>query len=69
MKLAAGAHAVGRTRRGWLRDCGVEATALLRNGIRSEAPAPGARLRAGDTLVLFGAASGIETAENRLLSG
>jgi Trk K+ transport system NAD-binding subunit len=47
----------------------VEATALLRNGIRSEMPAPETKLRAGDTLVLFGTAGDIEAAENRLLRG
>ncbi|MBK9132220.1 MAG: cation:proton antiporter [Gammaproteobacteria bacterium] len=70
VKLEAGAHAVARTlgeiRLGML---GVEVTALLRDGIRREAPEPLTQLRAGDTLVLFGTAGAIEAAEARLLRG
>jgi CPA2 family monovalent cation:H+ antiporter-2 len=70
VRLDAGAHAVGRMLAEMrLEEWGVEATAMLRNGIRSEAPAPETHLRAGDTLVLFGTAGGIEAAENRLLRG
>ncbi|MBK8161992.1 MAG: cation:proton antiporter [Gammaproteobacteria bacterium] len=70
VKLEAGAHAVERTLAEIrLEQFGVEATALLRNGIRSEAPVPETRLRRDDTLVLFGTAGAIEAAENRLLRG
>jgi CPA2 family monovalent cation:H+ antiporter-2 len=70
VKLESGAHAAERTLAEMrLEECGVDVTALLRNGVRSEAPAPETRLRVGDTLVLFGTASGIEAAENRLLRG
>jgi CPA2 family monovalent cation:H+ antiporter-2 len=70
VRLETGAYAVERTLAEMrLGDCGVEATALLRNGIRSDSPVPETRLRAGDTLVLFGTAGGIEAAENRLLRG
>jgi CPA2 family monovalent cation:H+ antiporter-2 len=70
VRLEAGAYAVERTLEDMhLEEWGVEVTALLRHGIRSEAPAPEMRLRTGDTLVLFGSASGLEAAENRLLRG
>jgi len=70
IRLDTGAYAVERTLAEMrLEEWGVEATALLRHGIRSEAPAPETRLRPGDTLVLFGGASGLEAAENRLLRG
>ncbi|MGE3480004.1 MAG: monovalent cation:proton antiporter-2 (CPA2) family protein [Gammaproteobacteria bacterium] len=70
VKLEAGAHAVERALAEIrLEQFGVEVTALLRNGIRSEAPAPETRLRADDTLVLFGTVGAIEAAENRLLRG
>jgi CPA2 family monovalent cation:H+ antiporter-2 len=70
VKLESRAYAVERTLTEiQLQQFKVEATALLRNGIRSEMPAPETKLRAGDTLVLFGTAVDIEAAENRLLRG
>jgi CPA2 family monovalent cation:H+ antiporter-2 len=70
VQLESGAYAVERTLAEMrLEEWGVLATALLRNGIRSEAPVPETRLRAGDTLVLFGTAGGLEAAESRLLRG
>ena len=70
VRLENGAHAVERTIAELrLEEFGVAVTVLLRHGIRSEAPGPETRLRAGDTLVLFGSASGLESAENRLLRG
>lgn len=70
VKLESGAYAVGRNLDELrLQQFGVEATALLRDGVRSDAPGPEVELRAGDTLVLFGAASDLEAAENRLLRG
>ncbi|MCC6207794.1 MAG: cation:proton antiporter [Gammaproteobacteria bacterium] len=70
VKLEDGAHAVTRTLNEIrLEQLGVEVTALLRDGIRSEAPTPQTQLRAGDTLVLFGTAGAIEAAEVRLLRG
>lgn len=70
VRLDAGAHAVARTLgEVRLEQFGVEVSALLRDGIRREAPEPQTQLRAGDTLVLFGTAGAIETAEARLLRG
>ena len=52
-----------------LKEIGVVVTAIRRDGIRAEEPAPDIKLREGDTLILYGSRKGLKTAEKILLRG
>jgi len=68
--LPEGAHAVGRRLEEMpLKEWQVVVTAIRRDGIRGPQPEPWTRLRAGDTLVLYGAPEDLEHAESLLLRG
>lgn len=64
------AACIGRTLESLnLAGIGVEVTAVRRQGVRETNPAPGARLRAGDIVVLLGTQEALANAEMRLLQG
>lgn len=68
--ITEGAAAVGRTLAAIaLDELPVEVVAIRRQGIKGVDPQPDAVIRAGDVLVLRGAADALAAAEFRLLQG
>jgi len=66
--LPKGGHAIGRKLKELgLEELDVRVNALRREGIVGREPDPETRLRAGDTLVVYGTPENIEQAVNRLL--
>jgi monovalent cation:H+ antiporter-2, CPA2 family len=64
------AACIGRTLESLnLAGMSVEVTAVRRQGVRETNPAPGARLREGDVVVLLGTQEALAKAEMRLLQG
>ena len=68
--ITPGAAAIGKTLTELdLAGCRVEVKAVRRPGIVAQAPQPGARIEAGDVLVLYGAELDCAAAEIRVMQG